>query len=340
MAEREGIDASRHSVRAFMHKVWSRIQQLWKHWKPFLSLLLLAAILAFLGHTLYTHWHEVSQVQVTETGWACLTIATGITLFAHIWTGWVWGWILQELGQPISRTWASQTYLKTNIAKYLPGNVLHLYGRAIAAKDQGAPFSIASLSVLLDTLLMAAGGVILGLFCIPRSWIPLAIVAVGGILLVLHPNILGPLLDRLSQLKKSGVENAGVDKAEASPHRWLKHYPLGPLLGEMLFVALRGLGFVLTVVALTPISLQTAPTLISIFSVGWVLGFVTPGAPGGLGVFELTVSTLLTQESLFQNEPGLSVGVALSAVALNRLVSTLAEVIGALLAFLDERWTL
>jgi glycosyltransferase 2 family protein len=318
-----------------MHKVWPRVQRLWKRWKPFLSPLLLAAILAFLGHTLYTHWHEVSQVQVTEAGWACLTIATGITLFAHIWTGWVWGWILQELGQPISRTWASQIYLKTNIAKYLPSNVLHLYGRAIAAKEQGAPFSIASLSVLLDTLLMAAGGVILGLFCIPRPWIPLAIVAVGGILLVLHPNILGPLLDRLSQLKKSGV-----DKAEASPHRWLKHYPLGPLLGEMLFVGLRGLGFVLTVVALTPISLQTVPTLISIFSVGWVLGFVTPGAPGGLGVFELTVSALLTQESLFQNEPGLSVGVALSAVALNRLVSILAEAIGALLAVLDERRTL
>jgi hypothetical protein len=194
---------------------------------------------------------------------------------------------------------------------------------------------MASLSVFLDTLLMASGGVIIGLFCIPRPWLPIAIVAVGGILLVLHPKILGPILDRLSQLKKSGE-----DKAEVSPQRWLKHYPLGPLLGEMLFVALRGLGFVLTVVALTPISLQTVPTLISIFSVGWVLGFVTPGAPGGLGVFELTVSTLLTQEGLFQNEPELSVGVALSAVALNRLVSTLAEAIGSLLAFLDERWTL
>ena len=335
MVEGKGFDAIRHAVRVFMHKVWPRVQRLWKRWKPFLSPLLLIAIFVFLGHSLAAHWQEVRTVRITAAGWACLAIATGTTLFAHIWTGWVWGWILQELGQPMSRTWAAQTYLKTNIAKYLPSNVLHLYGRAIAAKDQGAPFAIASLSVLLDTLLMAAGGVIIGLFCIPRPWLPLAIVAVGGILLVLHPKILGPILDRLSQLKKSGE-----DKAEASPQRWLKHYPLGPLLGEMLFVALRGLGFVLTVVALTPISLQTVPLLVSIFSVGWVLGFVTPGAPGGLGVFELTVSTLLTQEGLFEHEPGLSVGVALSAVALNRLVSTLAEAIGSLLAFLDERWAL
>jgi glycosyltransferase 2 family protein len=320
-----------------MRKIWLSVQRLWKRWNRLLSPLLLAAVLAFLGHSLYVHWHEVSNVQVTATGWACLMIATGVTLFAHIWTGWVWGWILQDLGQPISRVWASQTYLKTNIAKYLPGNVLHLYGRAIAAKDQGAPLSIASLSVLLDTLLMATGGVLIGIFCIPRPWKAWAIVGVGGILLILHPKILGPLLDRLSQIRHKPSDG---NEAPIPSHRWLKRYPLGPLLGEMLFVTLRGLGFVLTVVALTPISLQTVPLLISIFSVGWVLGFVTPGAPGGIGIFEITVSALLTQQDLFQHEPGLSMGVALSAVAFNRLVSTLAEAIGSLLASLDERWPL
>jgi glycosyltransferase 2 family protein len=320
-----------------MGKIWLNVQRLWKRWNRFLSPLLLAAVLAFLGHTLYVHWHEVSYVQVTAAGWACLTIATGITLFAHIWTGWVWGWILEDLGQPIGRIWASQTYLKTNIAKYLPGNVLHLYGRAIAAKDRGAPLSIASLSVLLDTLLMATAGVAIGLFCIPRPWKAWAIVAVGGILLILHPKILGPLLDRLSHIRTKPSDEG---ETLVPSQRWLKRYPLGPLLGEMLFVTLRGLGFVLTVVSLTPISLQTVPLLISIFSVGWVLGFITPGAPGGLGIFELTVSTLLTQQGLFQHEPGLSMGVALTAVAFNRLVSTLAEAIGSLLASLDERWPL
>jgi glycosyltransferase 2 family protein len=316
-----------------MQKIRVSVQRLWKRWNQLLLPFLLAAILAFLGHTLYNHWQEVSKVRITAAGWACLMIATGVTLFAHIWTGWVWGWILQDLGQPISRVWASQTYLKTNIAKYLPSNVLHLYGRAIAAKDQGAPLSIASLSVLLDTLLMAAAGVILGLFCIPRPWMPLTLAAVVCVLGALHPQISGPLLDRLSQFRKPGL-----DESEKAPLQWLTHYPIGPLLGEILFVTLRGLGFVLTVAALTPISLQSIPTLISIFSVGWVLGFITPGAPGGLGVFELTVSTLLTQEGLLLNE--LSMGVALSAVALNRLVGTLAEAIGALLAVLDERWPL
>jgi glycosyltransferase 2 family protein len=100
--------------------------------------------------------------------------------------------------------------------------VLHLYGRAIAARDQGAPLSIASLSVLLDTLLMATGGVIIGLFCIPRPWKAWAIVAVGGILLILHPKILGPLLDRLSQLRKKPLDGDEV----SAPSQTLSPWPL------------------------------------------------------------------------------------------------------------------
>jgi glycosyltransferase 2 family protein len=334
MADRERTDANGYGLSISMQKLWLNIQRCWKRWKPFLSPLLLIAIFGFLGQTLSTHWSEVSTMRITAAGWACLAIATGITLFAHVWTGWVWGWILQELGQPISRVWASQTYLKTNIAKYFPGNVLHLYGRAIAAKEQGASLSIATLSVLLDTLLMAAAGTILGLFCIPRSWLPMTIFGVGCILVVLHPKIIESSLNRLRRRKKAAL----ADEADVLPKQWMRRYPLGPLLGEMLFVVLRGLGFVLTILALTPIAPETIPILISIYSSGWVLGFITPGAPGGLGVFELTVSTLLMQQGLFQHQPSFSVGIAISAVALHRLVSTLAEALGALLAWLDERW--
>ncbi len=320
-----------------MQKVWRRSRLLWRRWKPFVSPLFLFAIFVFLGLTLSKHWHEVSSVQITASGWACLTIATGVTLFAHIWTGWVWGWILQDLGQPISRSWAAQAYLRTNIAKYLPSNLLHLYGRAIAAKQQGVPIALASLSVLLDTLLMAAGGFILGLFCIPRNWIPFTFIGIAGILTILHPQILGRLLRRLSQQLDL---NSTAENGETVPNRLVSRYPLGPLLGEILFIVLRGFGFVLTIAALTPVSPSMIPILISIFSTGWVLGFITPGAPGGLGVFELSVSTLLTQQGFFDSDSGVSVGIAISAVAIHRLLSTLAETLGAFLAWVDERWPL
>ena len=53
--------------------------------------------------------------------------------------GWVWGWILRELDQPVSVPWSIATYLKTNIAKYLPGNIWQFYGRVVAAKMPDFP---------------------------------------------------------------------------------------------------------------------------------------------------------------------------------------------------------
>jgi glycosyltransferase 2 family protein len=316
-----------------MRKLWPQFQQWWGRWKPLLSPLILLLIFGFLGRTLYAHWHEVNGIRIGTVGWACLAIATGVTLLAHAWTGWVWGWILQELGQPINRSWATQAYLKTNIAKYLPSNLLHLYGRTLAAKQQGVPLSLATLSVLLDTLLMVAGGLILGLFCMPRGWLPFTVLGVIVILVSLQPRLLKRLLRKLSdRFSRNPDESSGL------PQRFLRRYPLGPLLGEMLFIILRGLGFIFTMMALSPLSLEMVPPLISIFSIGWVLGFITPGAPGGLGVFELTVSTLLTQQGLFQGQPDFSVGMAISAVAIHRVVNTFAEGIGAVLALADERW--
>lgn len=59
------------------------------------------------------------------------------------------------------------------------------------------------------------------------------------------------------------------------------------------------------------------------------MGFIVPGAPGGLGVFEATAIALLQHR--FPS------GAIISAIALYRLISIIAEVAGAVLASLDER---
>jgi hypothetical protein len=56
---------------------------------------------------------------------------------------------------------------------------------------------------------------------------------------------------------------------------------------------------------------------------------VVPGAPGGLGVFEVVAIALLGT--------GFSTGTVLGVAALYRLVSILSEAIGAGTAWLDER---
>lgn len=299
--------------------------------KDFLRWVIFGGALFFLAQAVRRHWAEVAQIRIAAAGWGLLAIALLITLLAHIWTGWVWGWILGDLGQPVPPLWATRTYLKTNIAKYLPGNVWHLYGRVVASQERGIPFGAATLSVLLEPLLMAAAALMLGLVGIRQANWGLQALSLAIALAGVHPRVLNPVLGVLRRPKGKGKQTVDpdADLANAEPidrKPWqLKRYPLRPLLGEIGFVLLRGLGFVAIALALQPISPEQWLPLIGGFSFAWLLGLVIPGAPGGIGVFEATAIALLSNQ--------LAPAILLSTVALYRLISTLAEGIGAALAW-------
>lgn len=291
--------------------------------KPYLRWAILGSTLFFVAQTLRDHWRDVTAIQVTAQTWACLVCALGVTLLAHIWSGWVWHWILQSFSQPLSGTWAVQVYLKTNIAKYLPGNVWHFYGRVRAVQATGASAGIALFSVLMEPLLMAAAAISLAAVSSSQIgglqlWV-LTVTLVG-----VHPRLFNPVLRRLGRIKAKAQK-----LAEIEPTVQLRHYPLKPLLGELGFVILRATGFLLTVAGLQGMTWEQVLPLLSAFSLAWLLGLVVPGAPGGIGVFEATAIALLDDQ--------FSAGLVLSSVALYRLISTLAEVGGAGLVWLDQR---
>ena len=288
--------------------------------KPYLRWVILGASLFFLVTTFRVHWQEVAAIRLTAAVWGWLAIALLTTLIAHIWTGWVWGWILQDLGQPVAAGWATRTYLTTNIAKYLPGNVWHFYGRIWAAKAQGIGLAIALFSVVLEPLLMAASALMIGLLGLRQVGWGWQALSLAIALSLVHPRLLNPVLQRLSR-KKATPDTLGALGDRPS----LRHYPLRPLLGELVFLGLRGLGFLWIVGAFTPLSVPQILPIFSAFSIAWLLGLVVPGAPGGIGVFEATAIALLPVQ--------LTPAVILSSVACYRLVSTLAEALGAAAAW-------
>ncbi|MBE9051661.1 flippase-like domain-containing protein [Nostocales cyanobacterium LEGE 11386] len=295
--------------------------------------LILGGTLFFLGKALKDHWSEVIAIQIDAVGWTTLAIATGVTLLAHTWGGWIWTWILHELNQPVPVSQFIQVYLKTNIAKYLPGNVWHHYGRIVAAKNANISAGAATLSVLLEPLLMAASALIIivmfgSQFTVTTITLGLRILQFVSLALVLcavHPWFLNLAIRFVYRLKaKKSVNNSQPIVAFN-----IKRYPLRPLLGELGFLVLRGTGFILTVFALSPVNANQIPLLLGAFSCAWLLGLVVPGAPGGLGVFEVTAIALLQHR--FPS------AVVISAITIYRLISIVAETSGATLAWLDER---
>jgi glycosyltransferase 2 family protein len=306
--------------------------------KRILRWLILGGTLFFVAKTLKDNWVEVVAIRIDDFGWAILAIATGVTLLAHTWAGWVWTWILRELNQPVHSTYFIQVYLKTNVAKYLPGNFGHHYGRIMAAKEAKIPTITATLSIVLEPILMATAALIIivllgSQFTTLRNDINVRIIQVLALIAVLcifHPRFLNPILKFVQKLKFKKNENQDNSHNSSTNSLTLERYPLTPLLGELAFLVLRGTGFILTLFALAPLQLGQIPLLLGAFSFAWLLGFVVPGAPGGLGVFEATAIALL--QSHFPS------ALVISATVLYRLVSILAETAGAGFAWLDEHF--
>jgi glycosyltransferase 2 family protein len=300
--------------------------------KVFLRWMVVGGTLFFLAKAFSDHWAEVKSTTLQPWGFSWIVIALCLTLLGHTWAGYVWGLILHSLNQKAQAGWAIQVYLRTNIAKYLPGNVWHYYGRISAAKNKNISFSAATMSVIIESLLMATSALLIALIGSQSLWSELppaiqkasliAILGLGVGLLAVHPSFFNWVMKRGRKIKSTFTKEANAEDSFA-----IAHYPFRPLLGELIFLGLRATGFIFTVLAFHPLPLSQLPLVYTVFSLAWFLGLVVPGAPGGIGVFESAALTLL--------KPVLPGGVILSSVALYRLISISAEAIGAGLATLS-----
>jgi glycosyltransferase 2 family protein len=266
----------------------------------------------FLAKTLLANWQDVRELHLQPQAWIYVSAAIAIAVFAQLWSALVWGLILELLRHPVPKRWAIITLLKNAPAKYLPGSIWHLYGRVRAAQRRGIGLEFATLSVLLEPLFVMAGG--LGLALWHGSASNLLIAALMVILLVVHPLILNRLwrVWRRSQGKESTV---GA----------LRRYPVSVLLGAFAFMALRSVTFICIVLAFTPLTWGLLKPLMSGFSFAWLLSLVIP-SPGGLGVFESSALQIL--------HGSLSPSLLLGCVTVYRLVTIVAELIGAGAAYL------
>ncbi|MEN9216516.1 MAG: hypothetical protein Q6K90_04230 [Gloeomargarita sp. HHBFW_bins_162] len=276
--------------------------------KPSWRWLVWALVLGFLGRKLGQSWSEVQHLP-WRTPMLLWWLGAGlVTTGAHLWAGWLWGRSLGWLGYPVASRWAVPLYVQTNLAKYIPGNVWHFYGRIQAAQRCHIPVGVVIVSILLEALLLVAVAVIVG----ATRW-ETWLWPVGALLMVLvalHPSCLNRLLGWVGRRKAKG--------AVLPP---IRSYPLPLLLGALGFMGLRGGGFLLVLGAWLPLRWQELPHLLGAFGLAWLLGFIVPLAPGGLGVFEATLTASLV--GIVPTE------IVLAAAVGYRLVSLIAEVAAA-----------
>ena len=237
--------------------------------------------------------------------WACAAGLAFVYAAADVLLALAWRALLQGQGTPAGLAWSIRTHGVSQLSKYLPGNVMHLASRQLLGASAGVPHAVLARSSLLELAGLAAAGLLLSLLALP-------LVEVGP-----FPRI------------RPGTGAAVVLLALAAA-RILAGARTARVLGcHLLFLLVTSLSFttLLALLATDSGSSLSWPAACGAYAAAWLAGFVTPGAPAGLGVREAVLVILLGGHVAEQD--------LLAAVVLSRAVTALGDTV-----FFGVAWAL
>lgn len=276
-----------------------------------LGTLLLGASLFFVAAYAYENWFTLTRVRISD--YTMLALAILLYAISHISTALSWPFVLRGMSIPISVQAGMQIGFVSQIGKYLPGNVAHYFGRATLATNSGVSLASSGTSTAVE--------IISALFAA-------AIVGAGALLI--EPEAAHFLALRLVNAFQAATSviamlSAGIMGLAAYLYR--KRYPFGVVLAPTAFLAvsftLSGLSYA-TLLEAVGEAVPTA-TVVALFVVAWVIGFIVPGAPAGIGVREAILIGFLA--------PQIGGGPALACSLLHRVLTAGVDATVAMLGY-------
>jgi hypothetical protein len=210
----------------------------------------------------------------------------------------MWGKIAECLsGVTLRFAELAHLYAKSNLAKYLPGNVMHYVSRSVLAKNYLIPLQTTLLASLLDALLCALSALLFVCVSLRRD----IFVFIG--LLKGHfwaaGLVFGAALSLACwALKKTGLSGAlraggySAAKLSGTALRNIALYFIYYLIMSCIFyrlLAMVGTDAFASARSEFPAFWETA----GLYTLAWLMGYLVPGASGGIGVREAMLLTLL-----------------------------------------------
>lgn len=226
-----------------------------------------------------------------------------------------------------SKTDAMFTYCKSNLYKYLPGNIFHYIGRNQIAIIQTVSHGTVIAASIAEILLMfLAALVIIAAFSGKEAikWIQSNMLSAKTIFIiaVVFLCCMLPCLfscrnkiikERVEKYKKI-INSIGFYKVLRLVVAYIAIFVLNSV---MFFVLLYSMCGELRINLIAPV--------IGMYTLSWLIGFITPGAPAGLGIREVIMSTLLN--GVVSGE------LVIAAVLLYRIITIIGDVGGFFIAY-------
>ena len=306
-----------------------------KHAKTILKWLMYAAVLAsivFFVRAFMVHMENLPPLAFNLTTVSIAVLSMVSVVVAHFFGTHVWRLLMSDQGHRVATRLAVQVFFISQLGKYLPGNVGQFIGRGVLAKSTGIPVGVAvgtavfegiwnlvisaSLALLATVLLwdLHASQTAAPAFASKLVWIlPLALVAPW-----LGIKVVNSFLPRLS-MKIGGGQMLRLPRLRTAL-----------LVSLLILVNFMQQGFI---VKLQAEYLFASPdvdwfSIALLYSSAWVVGYVVPGSPGGLGVREAMMVLLLT--------PVTGAAVAAGLAVSMRLTTLLGDALTVLLGFVGR----
>lgn len=280
---------------------------------------LLVAVGWFVWGTLRANIAQFGTLDLTfhvNPGWVGLSAVTVLATYGLLIRAWTL--VLDGWGQGLPMKRAASIWCLSNLGRYLPGKVWSVAGMVVLAKRAGVSgWAAAASAIVMQFLAIATGaGVFLAfvpsrVFASTVSPVAVGTAGLAGIAAAVVVTTT-PLLQRLARLVKPEIEfrplrpMAATLGAGATVAAWLGY-------GLALWLLARG------VVPATPL-----PGLLAVggFAGAYIVGLVFIFAPGGVGVREGVLVSLLT--------PSVGGGAAVVIAVASRLLMTLTEIVAAI----------
>jgi glycosyltransferase 2 family protein len=266
----------------------------------------------FIGEKFWIHhnWLQTSALnyELLLTIFFC-SIIYGLSEFL---LSFAWRRLLIWCGhKDISVNVCNRIYGKSQIAKYIPGNVFHVVGRHVLGSQAGVKHMVLAgatiyeiLGLLSISILIGFGGMIIfGLGNIYFSLYQIILIILTTLVITSLVTALAPYI---MSLRGIILPYKGIwDSVRNISKIYLFYF---------IFFLIAGLLLVIIVNIFLDINFIITAKLVAIFSIAWVAGFIIPGAPGGIGVREAVIIFFITP--IIGEAQSIAVAIALRFITL------------------------
>ncbi|MEZ4769046.1 MAG: lysylphosphatidylglycerol synthase domain-containing protein [Caldilineales bacterium] len=266
-----------------------------QRWRRLLQAAAIVIILAFWAQTLVRNWQELSDF-AWQVSWPWL-LASLVVLIAQMFLlASIWRRELWLMGAPVSWRLGASLWLKTQIARYVPGGIWDIAGRLALGHEAGISVRALSASIVLEMAMqvLSASVFLLAALLVRTDAQPSLLLPLAALLLLVSVVILSPPVFRR-------LINFGLRLLRREPLEMRVTYvDMLLLFGASLVGHLMlGVGFVLFARGVTDITWQQAPGMIAAYVGAWLVGFLALVVPMGIGVREGILALLLQRQFPF-----------------------------------------